>query len=180
MTLKLTVLPVLTGLALASVCTLATPRAHAAGPNIGYINLARALLEVEEGKRAMTRIKKTFDKKQAQLLEREKELKKMKDALDAQSVVNKADASNRAKQAEFETKVMELQQLLFKEQQELEVLKKKELETIRVKMQKVIESFGKKNGYTIILEIQESRLLYAKPHLDVTNEIIRRYNQRHK
>lgn len=178
--MRRSVVSLLTGLALAVALNVPSASASAAEPLIGYVNLARALLEVDEGRRAMKRIKSTFDKKQKELLEREQELKKMKDKLDAESVVNKSDPANRAKQAEFETKVMELQQLLFKEQQELEKLKQQELSNIREKMQKVIAAYGKSNGYTLILEIQESRLLFAKPHLDLTNEIIRKYNQRHK
>lgn len=166
-------------LALVLAISLPASAAQAADSVIGYVNLARALLEVNEGKRAMSRIKVTFDKKQADLLKSEAELKTMKDKLDSTSAV--ADtATTRAKRAEFESKVMELQQRLFKEQQELEKLKAKELAAIREKMSKIIRQVGKSNGYTLILEIQESRLLYAKPHLDLTNEVIRKYNQKFK
>lgn len=179
--MRSTVLTPLFGLAAAFAVVAGAPSAaQAADTTIGYVNLSRALLEVNEGQRAMKRIKGTFDKKQKELLDREQELKKMKDTLDAQSVVSKDDAANRAKRAEFETKVMELQQLLFKEQQELEKLKAQELSSIRDKMKGVIANVGKANGYTLILEIQESRLLYAKPHLDLTNEVIRKYNQKYK
>lgn len=154
--------------------------ARAADTSIGYVNLARALLEVDEGKRAMTRIKKVFDKKQVELLAEEKKLKALQESLQAQSSVVKDDATARAKRAEFETKVMELQQRLMQEQETLERLKAKELNVIREKMQKVISKIGKSGKYTIILEVQDSRLLYAKPHLDLTNEVIRKYNQSHK
>lgn len=167
-------------LALLMAISLPAASARAGDSVIGYVNLARALLEVKEGQRAMERIKGTFEKKQEDLLKQEADLKKMKDQLDSASAVIKDDAAMRAKRAEFETKVMELQQRLFKEQQELEALKGKELATIREKMTKVIAEVGKSNGYTIILEIQESRLLYAKPHLDLTNEVIRKYDQKNK
>ena len=34
--------------------------------------------------------------------------------------------------------------------------------------------------HTLILEVAESRLLFAKPHLDLTNEVIRKYNGKYK
>jgi outer membrane protein len=163
--------------ALTLAISLPATAALAAETTIGYVNLARALTEVKEGKRAMARIKVTFEKKQTALLSQEAGLKSMKDQLDAASASGSPD---RAKMAEFEAKVMELQQLLYREQQELEQIKGKELAAIRKKMQKIIAKVGKSNGYTLILEIQESRLLYAKPHLDLTNEVIRKYNNKFK
>ncbi len=163
--------------ALTLAVSLPATAALAADTTIGYVNLARALTEVKEGKRAMDRIKVTFEKKQTALLSKEKGLKTMKDQLDAASA---NDPATQAKRAEFEAKVMELQQLLYKEQQVLEQLKGKELAAIRTKMQKIIAKVGKSNGYTLILEIQENRLLYAKPHLDLTNEVIRKYNNKYK
>ena len=32
----------------------------------------------------------------------------------------------------------------------------------------------------LILEVSDSRLLFAKPHLDLTNELIRKYNAKYK
>ncbi|MCA9556193.1 MAG: OmpH family outer membrane protein [Myxococcales bacterium] len=158
---------------------LTLPAQSARADEIGYVNLARALLEVNEGQRAMEKIKKTFDKKQAELLSKESELKKLKDTLDKE-IGGKTDPASMAKQAEFEAKVMELQQTLQNEQMELERMKATELKGIKDKMQAIIEEIGKGGGYSIILEIQDSRLLFAKPHLDLTNELIRKYNQKYK
>ena len=47
-------------------------------------------------------------------------------------------------------------------------------------MRKVIQKIGKSGRYSLILELQDARMLYAKPHLDLTNEVIRKYNSTHK
>ncbi len=145
---------------------------------IGYVNLQRAILEVDEGKRAKSALKKTFDEKQAALQKREAELKALKDALEAQS--KKDDPATQQKRLDFQNKLLDLQQVFVKEQQELQQLEQKKLGVITDKMRKIIEEIGKQGEYTIILEIQESRLLYAKAHLDLTNEVIRKYNATHK
>lgn len=151
----------------------------AATPVLGYVHLQRAILEVEEGKRAKARLQKTVEKKQKSLIAKEKELKTLKEALDKQSVVKKDDPATRAQKAEFETKLMELQQTFMQEQQELQKLEAKTLSGITQKMQKIIQKIGRSEGYTLILEIQENRLLFAKKHLDITNQVIRRYNKAH-
>lgn len=148
-------------------------------PVIGYVNMQRAILEVDEGKRAKAALKKSFEVKQQALTKREQELKTLKDAIDRESVM-KDDAATRQRKLEFQNKLIELQQVFMKEQQELQQLEQKELAAISDKMRKVIQEIGKTGGYTLILEVQESRLLFAKPHLDLTNEVIRKYNARHK
>jgi outer membrane protein len=45
-------------------------------------------------------------------------------------------------------------------------------------LQGVIEAFGKENGYSIILEQSSSSVLYGAPELDLTEQIIARYNAR--
>jgi len=80
---------------------------------------------------------------------------------------------------EFEKKRYALQEQLMKEQKALQQLEQQELEKITAKMRKVIDQIGKAGGYTLILELQDARLLFAKPHLDLTNEVIRKYNSKH-
>jgi outer membrane protein len=157
---------------------LLAPAASEAGDAMGYVNLQRAILEVDEGKRAKEGLKKTFEKKQADLQKREGELKALKDAIEA--AAQKDDPATRQKRIEFQNKLLELQQIFVKEQGELQQLEQKELSAITDKMRKIIGEIGKEGGYTLILEIQDSRLLYAKAHLDLTNEVIRKYNARHK
>jgi Skp family chaperone for outer membrane proteins len=42
----------------------------------------------------------------------------------------------------------------------------------------VIEGFGKENGYSIILEQSSSSVLYGSEELNLTEQIIARYNAR--
>ena len=147
---------------------------------IGYVNLQRAILEVDEGRAAKKKLKVTFEKKQKELAGKEQELKALKDKLDAESVAKKEDSASRAKKLEFQEKLLELQQTLVKEQQALQQLEAKALSKITKKMRGVIKNIGKAGGYTLILEINDSRLLYAKGHLDLTNEVIRKYNVKYK
>lgn len=145
---------------------------------LGYVNLQRAILEVEEGKRAAKALKVTFDEKQKKLTEREQGLVKMKEALEREAKPN--DPETPKKVAEFQGKLAELRKVFVDEQTALQEAEQKQLSGIRTRLRDIIEEIGKQGGYTIILEVQDSRLLYAKPHLDLTNEVIRKYNLKHK
>lgn len=145
---------------------------------VGYVDLQKAILTVNEGKRARAQLKKTFEAKQSSLSEREKVLKELKDKLDA--TAGSSDPAVLEQQAEFQKKLMELQQVFMKEQQELQKLEQKELSAITTKMRQTIAEIGKAGGYTLILEVNENRLLFGQDHLDLTNEVIRKYNAQYK
>jgi len=177
----------LSAFALAGACLLAHA-ANAAQPNaagdkddmlIGYVDIQRALLEVNEGKRAKDQLKATFDEKQKRLSAQEEELKKLKDAIDKESIV-KVDEATQKKKEEFQNKLLALQQTFVKEQKELQEAEAKLTSGITDKMRKIITEIGDGGGYTLILESSGTRMLYAKPHLDLTNEVIRKYNAKYK
>lgn len=180
-------LRVLSAFALASACLL-SHAANAAQPSaagdkddmlIGYVDIQRALLEVNEGKRAKDQLKATFDEKQKRLSGQEEKLKKMKDDLDKESIV-KVDEATQKKKDEFQKALLELQQTFMKEQKELQEAEGKLTSGITDKMRKIIAEIGDQGGYTLILESSGTRMLYAKPHLDLTNEVIRKYNAKYK
>lgn len=156
------------------------PAAFAAEPLIGYVDLNRAIEAVEDGRRAKAELQETFKKKQAELSKREEELNELKKAIEAQMSVAAETPETRAKMVEFETKRRELGQIFMKEQQELAQLEQKALAAIAAKMRAIVETVGKEGGYALILEISGNRLLYAKDHLDLTNEVIRKYNQKYQ
>jgi len=157
----------------------------AASGAVGYVDLQRAILQVNEGKRAKTKLQKTFEKKSKKLKSDEEKLLKMRSQLESQFAGRKMDAlQNDPKMREqamaYEQKRMQIQQALMKERQELQQLEQKALLKITKKMRKVIKKIGDSGKYLLILESQDARMLYAKPHLDLTNEVIRKYNKKHK
>src|SRR5690606_29758469 len=59
---------------------------------IAYVDLQRALNEVDEGAAAKAALKKEFDAKQAELDKRQNELKAMKDEIDARGMMMTPEA----------------------------------------------------------------------------------------
>lgn len=148
----------------------------AAKDNIGYVDIRRAIAEVEDGKRAKKELEATFTKKQSALRKEESELEAMKKRLEGANI-QQDDPKVRAQVMEFQRKFTALRQRLIKEQQEFEKLQSQAFSKISSKIRDIVKNIGKSQGYTLIMEAQGTSLLFAKPHLDLTNEVIRRYNQ---
>jgi outer membrane protein len=144
-----------------------------ADDKLGVVDLQRALNEVEEGAAAKKALKKEFDEKQRQLDARQNELKKMKDELDAQSTMMAAE-KKQEKVAELQRKLVEVQQLYMSLQQDLSKREADATASIFQKMGVILAQMGEEQGYSAIVE--KTAVPFFKPSLDVTNELIRRYN----
>jgi len=149
--------------------------AASAEVKVAYVDLQRALLEVEDGKKAKTELEKLKADRQKELDAAQTEVRKLKEAFDAQVQFMKPDVKQQ-KQMELAQKLQGLQQTFAEKQKEL-VRKEAELtKKIFGRMGKILATVGQKEGYTMIFEKTESSLLWAPKHLDLTNDLIRRYN----
>jgi outer membrane protein len=148
--------------------------ASAEEQKFAYVDLQRALNEVEEGAKAKAALKAEFDDKQKYLDEKQTSLKKMKDEIEARGMMMKADVKQE-KLAELQKSLLEVQQTYYGMQQELTQKESEATGKIFQKMGVLLQTIGQDQGYTAILE--KSSVLYAKNHLDLTNELIRRYNK---
>lgn len=169
-------------LPLLAALTLLAPPASAAKPGdvkIGYVDLRRAVGEVEEGKAAKAQLKKDFDQKQKVLDDMQAELKKMKDDLDKQAVVM-AEEARREKQGELDRKFMEVQNRFMQMQQELSGKEGELMRGILDKMTHVVREIADAEGFNYVFEKNDAGLIHAPPANDITNELVRKYNARFK
>ncbi len=147
----------------------------AADLKVGYVDMSRAFRELDDSKVAREQLKKDFDKKQKQLDDRQAKLKSMKDDFDKRQAMMKDDVK-RQKQAEMQQEFMQLQQTYVQLQQELAKEEQEIIQKISVKMKRVVERVGDRDGFDIILDIGDT-VLYYKKHQDITDQVIREYNR---
>jgi outer membrane protein len=150
----------------------AAPAAHA-DDKIGIVDLQRALNEVEEGAAAKKALKAEFDNKQKTLDAKQNELKKLKDELDAQSTMMTPE-KKAERVADLQKKLLEVQQLYMSLQQDLSKREGEATAAIFQKMGVILGTMGNEQGFSAIVE--KTAVPFFKPSLDVTNELIRRYN----
>lgn len=141
---------------------------------IGFVDLQRALNEVEEGAAAKAKLKAEFDEKQRMLDEKQNKLKAMKEDLDARGMMMKPEVKQE-KLAELQKELLEVQQTYFTMQQELTQKESEATGAIFQKMGVILQTMGREDDFVMIVEKQS--VLYAKNHMDLTNELIRRYNK---
>ena len=142
---------------------------------LGYVDLQRALNETEDGRKAKANLKKVFDQKQKELDEQQEDLKKAIDDLDKKRTLMPADKV-REKEAELQGRMQKVQQTYLRHQQDLQAKEQEATGKIFERMNKIIYKIAQAENFTMILDKTQSAVLYAKPHLDLTNELIRRYN----
>ncbi len=142
---------------------------------VAYVDMQRALLEVDEGKAAKSTLEKLKSEKQKQLDESQNELKKLQSDFEMQKAMMKDDV-RRQKEDEFREKLGRLQQTYAELQKQLAQKEAELTKTIFGRMAKILEKMGKEQKWTMIFEKTESSVLWAESSLDLTNELIRRYN----
>jgi outer membrane protein len=165
--------PLLTALALA-LALAAAPAAVRAEQKIGYVDLQRALNEVDEGKAAKALLKKDFEDKQKHLDVKKSEFDKLQADLEKQAVVM-SDAAKKDKAAELDRRARELQGLFMQLQKDLSDRERDATRGIFDRMAAIVRDIAEADGFTMVLE-KGAGIVYAPPALDLTNELIRKYN----
>ena len=81
---------------------------------------------------------------------------------------------------DFERRVMEVQQLFVKLQQELAEREREKMKVIIDKMELVIKEIAEAGGFAYVFEQQNAGILYAPANDNLTPELVRKYNARFK
>lgn len=153
---------------------LAVP-ARAQGMKIGYVDVQRAVQEVEEGKAARARLQAELQQKRADLEKKRADLEKMKADYEKQAPVLSDDAK-RKKQDELQKAYVEAQNAGMQMQEELSGKEQEAMQNISKRLVQVVAEVSDKENFTFVLD--KAALLYAPAASDVTNEVVRRYNER--
>ena len=142
---------------------------------LGYVDLQRALSETEDGRKAKANLKKIFDQKQKELDEQQEELKKAVEDLDKKRTLLPADKV-REKEAELQGRMQKVQQTYLRHQQDLQAKEQEATSKIFERMNKILGKIALAENFTMILDKTQGGIVFAKPSLDLTNDLIRRYN----
>jgi outer membrane protein len=157
---------------------LAPSAVHAAELKIGYVDLQKAVSEVDEGKAARAQLKHEFDEKQKKLDEKEAELKRLQGDFEKQAMVLSEQAKKEKGEA-LERKFGEAQALLRQLQQELAGRERELMNALFEKMGQIVKEMAEAEGFTYVLEKSQAGIMFAPPSMDLTNELVRKYNARY-
>lgn len=165
---------VFTGLCLAGAVAMALP-AQAQQVRVAVIDVQRVVTESDPGKASLEKLKKLQNEK----LEQGKKLQQELDALRSQFAKQRFTLSEdklAALQKQIEDKTIALKRFQDDAQRELEDARKRELDGLEQKIMPIINQMGKEKKLTLIFNKFQSGLVYADDAVDITDEIIQRFN----
>jgi len=158
----------------------ARPATTAAAPvsstKIGFIDLQRVLARSSSGVAAREQLEKEKGAMQREMDGKRQELEKLRDELEKKAALMTADA-RREKQDTFERKRRDFTRLADDFQKELEKKEQGLLQRVLQEISGVIEKYGKERGYFLIVERRGAGLLYAAAEADLTDDVIRAFDQ---
>jgi outer membrane protein len=153
------------------------PAGARAEQKLGVVDLQRAMNEVDEGKAAKALLKKDFDEKQKQLDAKKAEFDKLQTDLEKQQVVM-SDAAKRERANDLDRRARELQGLFLQLQKDLSDRERDATKGIYERMATIVRDIAEADGFSIVLD-RNAGVVYAVQPLDLTDELIRKYNARH-
>ncbi len=153
------------------------PKLYAQTTRIAVVDLQRALNETEDGRRAKARLKRLFKQRQQSLDKAQNELKAQKEQIEQlikTKAVNEQQLQERA--AEYQKALIELQSKYMEYQRELAEQEASLTREIIARMERILRRMGQAEGYTLIVERSEGGVVWVPSNLDLTDQVIQRYN----
>ncbi len=161
--------------AVMSFCGQNVSVANAAEFKIGVMNVQKVLLDSVSGKAAKNMFEAKAKELKGKFQSEENALTAMQQEIEKKSSAWSAEKKE-AQTREYQKKGREYQAKTEDARFELKQLQDKELEPILKTMQAVVEDYGKKNGYTVILDSKVG-VLYANSAIDVSVELTKALDQ---
>lgn len=145
-------------------------------PKIAFVDVSRVLARSAAGVAAREQLEREKAAMQREMDARRQELEKLRDELDKRGPLMTADA-RREKEEQLDRKRRDAARLADDFQRDL-VRKEQQLaQKVLQELRGVIERVGRQRGFYMIVEARNAGVLYAAAEADITDEIIRAYDQ---
>jgi len=149
---------------------------EAAGAKIGYVDVQKVLVRSVAGAAAREQLEREKATMQKDVDTRRAEVDKLREELEKKGMVLAADAK-REKEETLQRKVRDLRRLVDDFQKELERKEQGMTGRILQDLTSVIDKVGKERGYLLILEKRGASVIYGDPEADITEEVIKLFDQ---
>jgi outer membrane protein len=144
---------------------------------LGYVDVTKVAEESKAGKAGLAQFRDKADKYEAKAKAKEKQLDKLKAALEAQLPALSPD-QRAAKIKEFDKKVDEFRRFAQNVEKEMRALQEELNKGIFTSLEKAARTYGETNGFAVIIAKKE--LFYLSPVVaaqDLTDAILKQMNE---
>lgn len=145
---------------------------------VGIINLRGAIGNTAEGKQASAELQSQFAPRSAEIDTMRKQISDLQQKLQAgQGKLSQDEEARLTAEGQRLTQRLDRRQNDF--QEDAQAAQQDVLERIGRKMVDVLDRYARENGYSVVLDVsgQNSPILYASNQIDVTQEIVKLYDQ---
>jgi outer membrane protein len=177
----------LSALLVALLCTAALwaqapATASTAGQKVGVINIQQAILATTEGKAAEAALTARFQPKRAELEKSNQDILALQQKLKAGGNTLSATAKSDLTE-QITTKQRDLQRAAEDAQSDYQQAQGQLVNQVGSKMMPIITKYAQDHGYSVILDISfpwpQNPVLFANDSANVTNDIVKLYDQAH-
>jgi outer membrane protein len=142
---------------------------------IGTVNFQRIFDSSTTGKKVKEEITSEGQRMEADLKQKGEEIRALEQLLERDAGVMSKDARD-DKKWQLDRKIDDVKALKRKYDRQIQELQMRLVNQVRKEVLGVIQSYGKKEGYLLIIE--DVSVVYAPQTIDVTDRIIQLYNDR--
>ena len=156
----------------------AAPAAATAPSKVGIINLRGAIGNTAEGKQASAELQSQFSPRSAEIDNLTKQINELQQRLQSgQGKLSDEEVARLTAEGQRLTQRLDRRRNDF--QEDAGAAQQEVLERIGRKMVDVLDRYARENGFSVVLDTsgQNSPILYASNQIDVTQDIIRLYDQ---
>jgi len=149
---------------------------YAENMKVGVVDLLKALNESDTGKKAKADLEAIIRGKQTVINEKGKEIENLRGELEKQSSALSPEAK-KLKEEDLDRLLREYQRLVSDSQNDVKKRESEYTAEIIKEIRVIVEKIGQEQGYTLIIENAEGIILYSKKDLDLTEAVLKRYNE---
>lgn len=143
---------------------------------VAVVDLQRALLTVEDGQNARSELEADMQRRQAEFEDAQASLEEDAAAFEASMNMLTQEAAMERYQ-ELQQRAMALEQQYATHQQELARAEAQATQGIAERMIGIAEQIATDQGYDLVIDA--SAVVYVGPGIDVTDELVRRYDEQY-
>lgn len=147
---------------------------------VGTLSIRQAIVNTAEGKLAQAELQSQFASRQTELENLRKQAQEAQSKLSqGERTLSDEEKARLARQIDVWTRQFQRKQEGF--QEDVNAAQNEVVERIGQKMIEVLARYARENGYSLILDVSSNStpVLFASPAGDVTQDIVRLYDQAH-
>ena len=155
----------------------AVQKAGAVAIKVGYVDLQQALNSSAAGEKAKDSFKSEVERMEQVLEKRRAKVEKLKSELEKKALLLRDD-ERVALQRDYRQELRDFERLYKDSQEELKIRDRELTARILVELRQVVNAIGEQGDYSVILEGNNTVVLYGSKSIDLTEAVIKAYNKK--